>query len=116
MEAETLAAQGPRMAGLKDFYQWISPTRVIAGADLIDSAGFEFTKEGASRVMVVTDAVIRGTGLIDRVEAGFSGGGLEVGGVFDEVPQDSDTEVVEQCSRAAKDAGADGFLAVGAAR
>ena len=29
----------------KDFYQWKSSTRVIAGLDLISSAGFEFVKE-----------------------------------------------------------------------
>src|SRR5438034_5827183 len=31
--------------------------------------GFEFAKEGAKRIMIVTDEVIRGTGLIDKVEA-----------------------------------------------
>src|SRR3954466_5589636 len=70
-------------------------------------------KEGATRVFVVTDQVIRGTGLIERVEAGLTDGGLEVAGVFDEVPQDSSTEVVERCAATAKEAGADSFLAVG---
>ncbi len=97
----------------KDFYQWKSSTRVIAGLDLIGSAGFEFTKEGASRALVVTDEVIRGTGLVDKAEAGLTDGGVEVAGVFDGVPQDSDTEVVVACAEAAKEAGADGFMAVG---
>src|SRR3954466_11000624 len=70
-------------------------------------------KEGATRVFVVTDQVIRGTGLIERVEAGLTDGGLEVAGGFDEVPQDSSTEVVERCAAAAQEAGADSFLAVG---
>jgi alcohol dehydrogenase class IV len=112
-KAETTAAEGRQMAGFKDFYQWTSPTRVIAGRGLIASTGFEFTKEGAARILVVTDGVIRKTGLVERVEAGVVDGGLEVAGVFDEVPQDSDTEVVASCSRAAKDASADSFLAVG---
>jgi alcohol dehydrogenase class IV len=98
---------------LKDFYQYASPTRVIAGRDLLGSTGFEFQKEGARRVFVVTDAVIRGTGLVERVEAGVTDGGLGVAGVFDDVPQDSSTDVVERCAGAAKEAGADSFLAVG---
>jgi alcohol dehydrogenase class IV len=102
-----------QMAGFKPFYQFAAPTRVIAGEGLIDSAGFEFMKENASRPLIVTDRVIRDTGLIDRVSAGVEDGGLEVAGVFDEVPQDSDTEVVERVAAAAKDAGADSFLAVG---
>ena len=49
--------------------------------------------------MIVTDEVIRGTGLVDRVEAGVADGGLEVAGVFDDVPQDSDTAVVAPAPR-----------------
>jgi alcohol dehydrogenase class IV len=97
----------------KDFYQYAEGTRVVAGRDLLGSAGFEFQKEGAHRVFLVTDEVIRGTGLVERVETGVTDGGLEVAGVFDKVPQDSSTDVVESCAAAAKEAGADSFLAVG---
>jgi alcohol dehydrogenase class IV len=40
-------------------------------------------------------------------------GGLEVVGIFDDVPQDSDTAVVMRCAQQATDQGADSFLAVG---
>jgi alcohol dehydrogenase class IV len=107
-------ALAPRpMSGFKDFWQHRLATRVIAGRDLLGSTGFEFQKEGAHRVFLVTDAVIRGTGLVERVEAGVADGGLEVVGVFDDVPQDSSTEVVDRCAAAAREAGADSFLAVG---
>ena len=75
------------MSGFKDFYQYVAPTRVVAGRGLIEGLGFEFIKEGAKRVAMVTDAVMRGTGLVDRVEAGVANGGLEVAGVFDGVPR-----------------------------
>ena len=101
------------LTGFKDFYQYASTTRVIAGRNLLESTGFEFHKEGAQRVFVVTDEVIRGTGLVEKVEAGVADGGLEVAGVFDDVPQDSSTEVCDRCAAAAKEAGADSFLAVG---
>ncbi len=101
------------LRGFKDFYQFAGTTRVIAGRDLLSSTGFEFLKEGARRVFLVTDEVIRATGLVERVEAGVTDGGLEVAGVFDQVPQDSSTHVCDQCAAAAKEAGADSFLAVG---
>jgi alcohol dehydrogenase class IV len=85
----------------------------VAGRELLASTGFEFQKEGAHRVFVVTDAVVRGTGLVERVEAGVADGGVQVAGVFDDVPQDSSTHVVERCAAAAKEAGADSILAVG---
>ena len=97
----------------KDFYQFASPTRVVSGRELIGSAGFELAKEGAGRVLLVTDQVIRGTGLVEKVEAGVADGGLEVAGVFDDVPQDSETAVVKRCAERAAEAGADSFLAVG---
>jgi len=112
---DTLAEQlGARqMSGFKDFAQYEAQTRIVAGRGLLDSVGFEFMKEGAGRVLVVTDQVIRGTGLVDRVEAGVTDGGLEVAGVFDDVPQDSATTVVARCAEDAHAAGADSFLAVG---
>jgi alcohol dehydrogenase class IV len=113
MEEEAFDAFGRQWSGFKDFYQFAHATRVVAGRGLIEGTGFEFAKEGAHRPLIVTDAVIRGTGLIDQVEAGVAGGGLEVAGVFDDVPQDSSTETVERCAAAAKEAGADSFLAVG---
>ena len=64
-------------------------------------------------MFVVTDQVIRETGLVDKVIAGVEDGGLEVAGVFDDVPQDSSTEVVDRCAEEGKAAGADSFLAVG---
>jgi alcohol dehydrogenase class IV len=115
MEAGTVgeAWAGPQMRGFKDFYQFIAPTRVIAGRGLIEGIGFEFAKEGAKRIMIVTDEVIRGTGLVDKVEAGVTDGGLEVAGVYDGVPPDSDSAVVLACSTAAHAQGANAFLAVG---
>ena len=112
MEAGSALEPTP-LRGFKDFYQYASPTRVISGRDLLGSTGFEFQKEGARRVFVVTDEIIRGTGLVDRVDAGVTEGGLEVVGVFDHVPQDSSTQVCDECAAAAKEAGADSFLAVG---
>jgi alcohol dehydrogenase class IV len=112
-EADALEIGARQMAGFKDFYQFVSTTRVIAGRGLIEGIGFEFMKEGAKRPLIVTDQVIRGTGLIDKVQAGVDDGGLETAGVFDDCPQDSATDVVERCAEAAKEAGADSFLAVG---
>jgi alcohol dehydrogenase class IV len=112
--AEVGSALDPTpLEGFKDFYQYVSTTRVIVGRDLLESTGFEFKKEGARRVFLVTDAMIRATGLVEKVEAGILDGGLELAGSFDEVPQDSSTEVCDRCAAVAKEAGADSFLALG---
>jgi alcohol dehydrogenase class IV len=97
----------------KDFWQFVAPTRVVAGRGLLEGAGFEFAKEGAARVLIVTDEVVRGTGLVDRVAGGVRDGGLEVAGIYDAVPPDSDSAVVKACAEAGRSEGADSFLAVG---
>lgn len=48
---------GAQWSGFKDFSQFRSPTRIVAGRGLLDGSGFEFTKEGAGRVILVTDEV-----------------------------------------------------------
>src|SRR3977135_1112851 len=109
MEAGTAgeAWAGPQMSGFKDFFQFIAPTRIVAGRGLIEGLGFEFSKEGAKRVLIITDEVIRGTGLVDKVETGVTDGGLEVAGVFDGVPQDSDSAAVSGAADAAREHGAE---------
>lgn len=96
-----------------DYYQFAHPTRVVAGRGMIEGVGFEFMKDGAKRPLIVTDEVIRGTGLIDKVSEGVTGGGLEVAEIFDDVEQDSSTDTVAASAAAAKESGADSFLAVG---
>jgi alcohol dehydrogenase class IV len=113
MEEAGSALDPTPLEGFKDFYQYASPTRVIVGRGLLESTGFEFLKEGAHRVLLVTDQVIRGTGLVEKVEAGLVDGGIELAGIFDEVPQDSSTAVCDRCADAAREAGADSFLALG---
>jgi alcohol dehydrogenase len=102
-----------QMAGFKDFYQFSAPTRVIAGRDLLASTGFEFAKEGAHRVLLITDTVIRATGLADRVIEGLQDGGLEVAAIFDAGPQDSDSAAVAAAAELARESAADSFLALG---
>jgi alcohol dehydrogenase class IV len=113
VEQVTGDLHGRQMSGFKDFYQFVAPTRVIAGRGLIEGLGFELSKEGAGRVAIITDEVIRTTGLIDKVEAGIADGGLEAAAIYDGVPPDSDSAVVVAAAEQAKAAGADAFLAVG---
>ncbi len=108
-----MEAEAPSYQGFKDYYQFTHPTRVVVGRGMIEGTGFEFQKEGAKRPFIITDSIVRGTGLVDKVEAGILDGGLEISGHFDEVPQDSSTETCEACAAAAKEAGADSIVAVG---
>ncbi|MSO41037.1 MAG: iron-containing alcohol dehydrogenase [Solirubrobacterales bacterium] len=101
------------MSQFKDYYQFAHPTRVVAGRGMIEGVGFEFAKEGAKRPLIVTDGILLETGLVAKVEQGLADGALEPAAVFSEIAQDSSAVTVAACAEAAKEAGADSFLAVG---
>ena len=113
---EAGSALGPTpLRGFKDFYQYASTTRVIAGRDLLEldrlrvpeggrAAGLRRHRRGDPR---------------HRPRRPRRGGRRRTAasrwpGVFDQVPQDSSTaRRATSCAAAAKEAGADSFLAVG---
>lgn len=88
-----------------------NPTRVIHGAGSVSEAAMEADRLGMTRVLVVSDRVLKGhTDLVDRV-LGVLGG--RVAAVFLDVPSDSGVEAVEAGFAAGRDAGVVGVVSVG---
>ena len=113
MEAGSALEPRP-LRGFKDFYQYASPTRVIAGRDLLESTGFEFQKEGAQ------PRLRRDRRGDPRHRAGGAGRGRASWTAGSRWPACSTRcrrtrrpTSCERCAAAAKEAGADSFLAVG---
>ena len=103
------------MAGFKDFYQFAAPDpgRRRRGTDRRASASSS-RRRARSAPLIVTDEVIRGTGLIEKVEAGRQDGGLEVARRLRRRRRRTPTPRSSSAApTAAKEAGADSFLAVG---
>ena len=103
-----------QMAGFKDFYQYVATTRVISGRDLLGSAGFEFQKEGAAPGL---HRHRRGDPRHRPRRAGGGRrarrrprGGRRVRRTCRRTPRPT---WWSSCAAAAKEAGADSFLAVG---
>ena len=98
---------------LPDVFEFSARTRIVFGRGLVKETGFEAAKLHGRRALVVTDKVIRSLGLADRVIDGLAGSGVELAGVFDDVPPNSDVPVVERGAAFARDCGADIIIAVG---
>jgi len=96
-----------------DYYEFHAPTRLLSGRDALANLGGEFTRLGASRPLVVSDSVIAGLGLLDRVAKALRGTGVAPAGVFDAVPADPPSDVVDAIAARYEETGADSFLAVG---
>ncbi|MGI8630942.1 MAG: iron-containing alcohol dehydrogenase family protein [Solirubrobacterales bacterium] len=104
-----------QMAGFRDYAQFSAPTRVLAGRGLLesDAVGYEFAKEGAKRVLLVTDEGVREAGPADLALASARDGGVDVVGIFDDVLVDSDVAAVERLAEAIAEHEADAMIAVG---
>lgn len=98
---------------LPDVFEFQVRTRIVFGQGLVKDVGFEAGKLKGTRAFIVTDATLRRLGLLQRVLDGFRDSGVEVVGVFDEVPPNSDVAVVERGAGLARAAGCDLLVALG---
>jgi len=98
---------------LPDFLEFKLYTRILGGEDVLDALGDELAALGVSRLLVVTDPVLREKGLVDTVLRPLAGGRVAIAGIFDRCRPDSDVALVEEGARLIGDVGADGLLAVG---
>ena len=96
-----------------EFFQFSLPTMLIGGEGVAREAGPELAKRGVSRLLVVTDKVVRQAGLVDPVVAGLADSGVELAAVFDEVKPNSEVGLVDRGAALARGAGVDGILAIG---
>ncbi len=91
------------------------PTQVKFGAGKISNLAMEIQIENdlseRGRVMLITDKGVAGAGLLQKVVDGLAA--LEICSIYDSVPSDSDTAIVEELSESVRDKGIDLIVAVG---
>lgn len=95
------------------FYQFSVPTKILFEAGISQNFAHEVNLMGLRSVFAVTDAYLYKSGLCAPIFKHLEESGISVAGVFSDVPPDSSVKTVEACARAAKESGAQGFLAIG---
>ncbi|MEJ2514541.1 MAG: iron-containing alcohol dehydrogenase [Gammaproteobacteria bacterium] len=95
------------------YYEFFCPVKLIVGSKALEHIPFELGALGASRPMIITDAGVRGAGLLDVLLEVFPGTGIEVANVFDDVPPDSSVAVVKSIARRYAETGCDSMIALG---
>lgn len=87
-------------------------TEILFGFGVLEQLPEKVRELGGSRVLVVTDPGLRASGVVDRVTATLINAGVPVV-VFDEVPQDSSSTVVERAVALLKAEACDVVVGVG---
>lgn len=95
------------------FFQFQVPTKVVQAPGMSRDFAHECQLLGLSKLFVVTDQVLLDLGLVSPILESLKESGIEVTGEFSDVPADSSVETVQNCAQAAKESGAQGFLAIG---
>ena len=83
---------------LPEYFEFSLPTRVIYRAGLIDDPQEVLAQFGQRRALLVSDAPLVATGLVERVKAGFARSAVEISAVYDQVPPNSTIQTVEECA------------------
>lgn len=98
---------------MSEYFEFFCPVKILAGVSALEHVPHELRARGAVRPLIVTDAGVRGAGLVARVEGALASGGVTQVRVFAEVPPDSSTHVVTAIAKLYRSEGCDALLAVG---
>src|SRR5579885_1719418 len=98
-------------------FMFLMPTQIKYGPGKVASLATDLQIEddlaNRNSVMVFTDRAIAAAGLVDQLKTGLEGSQYEIKAVFDEIPSDSDVEVVGRAAAIANEVEADLFVAIG---
>lgn len=97
---------------LPSFYDFCCRVKTLSGTGTLEMIPDQLAKLNAGRVLVISDKGVRGTGLIDVVVDAL-GDRLAVGGIYDDVPVDSDYKVVDDIARFYRSNHCDAIIAIG---
>ena len=95
------------------YYEFYCPVKILAGLKALEHLPAELSERGCSAPMVLTDPGVRQAALVEHVELAFEEAGLPLPPVFDDIPPDSSTDVVEQIARLFREHDCDSLIAVG---
>lgn len=98
---------------LPEYFEFQSRTRIIFGNGTLSEVDRAAQELGGRKAFIVTDKIIKGLGLVDKVGQSLKDSSVELAGVLDEVPQDSDIGVVNEGCKMAKDINSDILIAIG---
>ena len=91
-------------------FVFLTPTKIVFGEGAANDIGSEVDSLGGKKAFIVTDENLIKVGLVAPIQKAL---GAKYVGVFSEVPQDSDVEVVNKGAELARQAGADTLISIG---
>ena len=95
------------------YYDFFCPVRLMAGEQALEQLPDELMALGARRPLLLTDKGVGGSGLATLLANVLAEGGLPVAAIWDQIPADSSTAVVERIATRWRELGCDSLVALG---
>ncbi|ASI24061.1 TPA: iron-containing alcohol dehydrogenase [Aeromonas salmonicida] len=95
------------------YYDFFCPVKLIAGEQALEQLAGELAGLGARRPLLLTDKGVSGTGLATLLANVLAEGELPVADIWDEIPADSSTAVVERIAARYRELECDSLVALG---
>ncbi|MDM5088008.1 iron-containing alcohol dehydrogenase [Aeromonas bestiarum] len=95
------------------YYDFFCPVKLMAGEQALEQLAGELAGLGARRPLLLTDKGVSGTGLATLLANVLAEGELPVADIWDEIPADSSTAVVERIAARHRELKCDSLVALG---
>ena len=95
------------------YYEFVNPGKILSGKYALEGIASEFRLFSASRVFVMSDAVLEKLGQVKILTDALISGGVEVVQVYTDIPADSSIEVVNKIASLYREVKADCIVALG---
>ncbi|HPH97671.1 MAG TPA: iron-containing alcohol dehydrogenase [Anaerolineaceae bacterium] len=98
---------------LPDYYEFSFPVKIISGMKAVNQLPGEMMAANARRPLIITDQGVAKAGLAQLVLDAFAETDLTIGGLYDQVPPESSTLLVNELAQLYRDKKCDCLVAVG---
>ncbi len=95
------------------YYEFFSPVKICSGHKALNNLPFELDQLGAHHPILITDQGVTKAGLVQQVVNTFADSGIELAAIYDQVPPDSSSKVVDEVARIFTKKDCDSIVAVG---
>ncbi|WP_323885389.1 iron-containing alcohol dehydrogenase [Aeromonas allosaccharophila] len=95
------------------YYDFFCPVKLLAGEQALEQLASELASLGARRPLLLTDKGVNATGLATLLANVLTEGDLPVAAIWDEIPADSSTAVVERIAKRYRELDCDSLVALG---
>lgn len=95
------------------YYDFFCPVKLLAGEQALEQLASEMASLGARRPLLLTDKGVNATGLATLLANVLAEGELPVAAIWDEIPADSSTAVVELIAKRYRELDCDSLVALG---